>query len=93
MGDRPIRTVEDFEATMARIEEMAPGFQRAHPLRGMFNLAEGGYQFGYEVCGYGTVVGYCADHVHATRDGAEECGTRFFAGEPPRRKRPFRKRR
>lgn len=54
-----------------------------YPLRGMMRLHDGRYQFGYEIAGYGTVVGYCCHHSHKTRESAEDCGARFLAGKPP----------
>jgi hypothetical protein len=51
---------------------------------------DGRYQFGYEIAGHGTVVGYCNHHSHRTREAAHECGQRFLAGKPPRRFRRLR---
>lgn len=53
-------------------------------LRALMRLHDGRYQFGYEIAGYGTVVGHCCHHSHKTQQAAEGCGQRFLAGKPPR---------
>lgn len=79
-------------------DNASPGFWNYTPLRAMGLLRHPGYQFGYEIGGYGTVVGYCYHHEpHPTRAGAMECGRRFLNGEPEllkdRLRRPIKRRR
>lgn len=62
----------------------------SYPLRGMRETYTGRYQFGYEIAGYGTVVGHCCWHSHRTREAAEDCGRRFLAGKARRRWRRLR---
>lgn len=82
---RDVRRLTEFKARQSRMLESCPGFFDRHPLRAMRRLRDGRYQFGYEIGGYGTVVGHCVVHSHKTEAGAEECGRRFLAGLPPRR--------
>ena len=65
-------------------------FQR-HPI-GTIGLIRGGWQYGYEIEGYGTVLGYCLRHrPHNTREQAAKCGARYEAGQPARFVDAFRK--
>ena len=73
-----------WDEHVVRMAERVPGFWARNRLRAMFRLyGDRGYQFGYEIGGYGTVVGYCNNHKpHATEAEALECGRRFLSGEP-----------
>lgn len=83
MADK-IQTLKEWQAHVSSIREAAPGFWKRHPVRAMRRI-RGGYQFGYEVEGYGTVVGHCTQHrPHKRQAEAAECGRRFLAGEAPR---------
>lgn len=57
------------------------GFFDRYPIRAIKRI-RGGYQWGYEICGYGTVLGYCENHEHKTRERAARCGARYEAGIP-----------
>lgn len=83
MPDR-IFDIGEWREHFAEVERDAPGFWKRHPLRAMARV-RGGYQFGYEIEGYGTVVGHCASHrPHKTAGDAASCGQRFLRGEPAR---------
>ena len=83
---RDLSTLDGWNAHCARMLDAAgPGFFDRNRLRAMRHL-DGYYQFGYEIGGYGTVVGHCVHHTHKTEVGAAECGARFLAGLPPRRR-------
>lgn len=93
MSDKII-TLDAWDEHVVAMEETAAGFWERQRLRAMFNLFLRGYQFGYEIAGYGTVVGYCATHEpHPDEAGALECGRRFLNGEPELRKDRKRRRR
>ena|SRR6187431_221110 len=65
-------------------ERDLPGFYARNPKRVIERIA-GGYQYGFEIGGYGFIVGWCKLHrPHKTRLGAVACGKRFEDGRPPR---------
>lgn len=83
MADQ-IASLAEWREHVAAIEAADPGFWKRHHARAMSRL-HGGYQFGYEIEGYGTVVGHCTQHKpHQSEADAIECGRRFLAGKPPR---------
>lgn len=64
------------------MEERNEGYRRRNPLRPMSRI-HGGWQWGSEIQGYGSVEGYCVDHKpHKTKARAAACGSRFLAGIP-----------
>lgn len=68
----------------AWMERNAPGFYRRHP-NGPISRRGGGWQYGHEIEGHGTVVGHCKNHrPHKTAAQAADCGSRFEAGLTPR---------
>lgn len=77
---------DDWDAHVVYMEENSPGFWDIYKLRAMYELrtrTRNHYRFGYEIQGYGTVVGYCGHHEpHPTEQSALECGRRFLNGEP-----------
>lgn len=91
--------LEDWDEHVVYMNDNAsPGFWNYTPLRAMGLIGHPGYQFGYEIGGYGTVVGYCNHHEpHPTASGAMECGRRFLNQEPEllrdRWRRPVKRRR
>ncbi len=81
-----ISTLDGWNAHVKYMEERAPGFWEANPPRVIIHMTAGKrcYQFGYEIAGYGTIIGHCRHHKrHATPESAFLCGHRFLSGKPP----------
>lgn len=84
-------TLDGWTAYRESMESISEGFWRRWRPRIMTHLyyqTKHGknrlrYQFGYEIHGYGTVVGHCRHHrPHRTMGGAGACRDRFLAGKP-----------
>lgn len=75
-------TLDKWRQAQAWAVDQREDWFTAYPLRGMRRRHDGRYQFGYEIAGYGTVVGHCCHHSHKSRGAAEDCGRRFLAGKP-----------
>lgn len=78
-----VDTFEKWRRHQAWAVDRRKDWFSAYPLRGMGRRADGRFQFGYEIGGYGTVIGHCCHHSHRSREAAEDCGERFLAGKPP----------
>lgn len=82
-----LSTLDGWNEHCAYMESVSSGFWVRNPLRVLTYLGDPVrcYQFGYEIEGYGTVVGHCRNHKrHKTAQAAFECGQRFLEGKPPR---------
>ena len=73
----------DHKARAALDEYAGGGFWRRNPIHAIKRI-RGGWQYGYEIGGYGTVFGYCKwyAHEHKTEQEALDCGARYEAGIP-----------
>ena len=75
-----IATLEEWHTYREAMEADNPGFFQRNRLRALRAFGDYYYQFGYEVAGYGTIVG--CTHRHKTKERAEACGRRVLAGIP-----------
>lgn len=91
MTNWSLDTLEGWKDYQRSMEAISPGyFSRWRPriLTYLYYVTRRGttrlrYQFGYEIHGYGTVVGHCRNHKpHRTVAGAARCRDRFLSGEP-----------
>lgn len=81
-----LSTLDGWNRHIYDMEMAEPGFWERNPVRVITHLNSWPrrYQFGYEIAGYGTVIGHCRHHKkHKTPESAFICGQRFLAGKPP----------
>jgi len=81
--ERRVQALTRHREDVASTEEHNPGFWERNPLR-IVRRVGGGYQWGWEIQGHGTAMGYCGihRHTHKTKPRTARCIDRFLRGIP-----------